>query len=159
MRISYFRVKKPPLRAKIFSRNRSIRVTENPEFYADFRSEGIIQKKQNEKKVIPSNCFSLKNPLKSPEKMLLTFFSTFFLNNFFRYEISIKLWIFWHSDRPISRKKIFAHRRGFLFFTRKYEIRTTKAENIKKELLFWSFDSNPCLNEFDFQKKVKVTAP
>jgi hypothetical protein len=54
-------VKKSLLRAKLFSPNRSIWVFKKSRVYADFRSEGIIQKKCT-KKDHPKNCFSKKKP-------------------------------------------------------------------------------------------------
>ncbi len=91
-RISYFCVKffyKSLLRAKLFFSEIGLYgYLKNREFNAEFRSEGIIQKKMHRKKDNPKNCFSKKSQKKW--FLGLTFFCAFFLNNFSRSEISIK---------------------------------------------------------------------
>jgi hypothetical protein len=102
-------------------------VSKSPEFYADFRSEGFIQKKCTEKKIIPKNCFSTKNSPQSQKKVLLglTFFNSFF-NNFFISKISIKFVIF-DTQIDLFREKNCSLLEG-AFLTRKYEICIAKAE-------------------------------
>jgi hypothetical protein len=90
--------KRPLLRAKkIISRNRSIWVSTNPEFDADFRSEEIIQKNVP-KKLDPKNNFFWGLGRYFLEKqffgIIFFFLDRFILNNSFRSEISIKFWIF-----------------------------------------------------------------
>ncbi len=87
MRILYFRVKKSLLRAKqIFPlQYSSTLVSKDSEFYADFRSEGIIQKKCTEKKIIPKTVFCYLPKL--PEKngfWVRLYFGAFYSEKFFQ---------------------------------------------------------------------------
>jgi hypothetical protein len=135
MRISYFRVykfQKVPSKCNFFrllissiniifgcrrlylSRRLYIGIFKTPEFYAEFRYEGIIQKKYTEKDN-PEKLF-LGNFLLSAQKNCffgLTLLRAFFLNNFFSLETSRKFWICRHPDCSISREKSFALEKGF----------------------------------------------
>jgi hypothetical protein len=89
MRISYFggkNVKKSLLRAeKNVSSGIGLYGTQNREFHADFRSEGIIQKKMHRKKDNPKKAVFLKIRLSpSPRKKKKCFFGSNFFGTFFR---------------------------------------------------------------------------
>jgi hypothetical protein len=85
--------KKSLLEAKSFFEISLHGYKKNLEFYADFRSEEIIQKNLP-KKDNPEKLFSKKNLPKSLEKMFfgVKLFLVLFLNNFSRAVFGMKFW-------------------------------------------------------------------
>jgi hypothetical protein len=111
-------------------------VSKNPEFYADFGSEEIIQKKCTEKRSDQNNFFGELRRIFFQEKLFFwdyLFSSLFFLNNSFETEISKNSYLFNTHKELFQEKIFFSLRREFCeFLTPKYEIRIAKAENSNK---------------------------
>ncbi len=105
----------------------SIWVSKNPEFYAVFRYEEIIQKKMYRKKLDPNKHFFWGHRQFFLEKQ----FSGIIFCRFFFWIIPSdwnhhKFLDFYHPYRPIPEKKVsFLEGTFRFFFTQTYEIRIT----------------------------------